>query len=60
MKYLDVWCALGVAVMVYFHHLLVAGWNARFELHPAVVLVFVFFAVFGAYRLVFGSWKDRR
>jgi len=58
-KYMDILCAFGVALCVYFHHILVAGWKTRFEIHPAIVAIFIFFSVFGAYRLVFGPRRDK-
>jgi len=59
MKRIDILCSLGIAASVYLYHLLVSGWDARFEVHPAVVFILVFFCIFGAYRMFFGRGQDR-
>ncbi|MBD3262536.1 MAG: hypothetical protein GF334_12860 [Candidatus Altiarchaeales archaeon] len=60
MRGLDLICALGVAALVWAHHALTTGAGARFELHPAVVVLLIFFAIYGAYRMVFGKGADRK
>ena len=54
MKYLDVFCAIGITLLVLGHHLVINGFQ-RFDLHPAVVAIGLFFSIFGAYKMAFGK-----
>ena len=53
MRRVDLICSMGGALLFYLHHALMSGWGTPFELHPAIVVVFLFFAVCGLYKMVF-------